>query len=103
MTIRNALISSTIAISCLAAAAYADAAKAEGLNPYQPVPAASSETFDHGHGTYCSNRPLGALWSCEAPKLTGGGTGTGTPDPTSAEKQAAQQAAQHTPCPGPKS
>jgi len=82
MNYRKAFISSTIALSCYAAAAFADAKADE--NPYTPEPAASTETADHGQGTYCSTRPLGAFWSCEAPDMSSNGYGegdkTGLPD-----------------------
>lgn len=64
MDYRKALISSTIAIACYAAAAHADA-KADSLNPYLPVPAASTETADHGAGTYCRIGLTIPAWTCD--------------------------------------
>ena len=59
----KAYIAIPIALSCYLGAAYADAAKADPGNPYHPVPAASSETPDHGRGTYCSKVPV--IGTCE--------------------------------------
>lgn len=60
------------ALSLLATAGLLDQARADDGNPYTPEPQPSTEG---SYGPYCSIRPLGALWSCEAPKLTGGGPG----------------------------
>lgn len=57
MNVRHALISSTIAISCLAAAAYADAAKAmDNGNPYLPtiVQSDGATPMKVSDAAYCS-------------------------------------------------
>lgn len=72
MNVRHFLLSSTIAISCLAAAAYADAAKADGVNPYLPGNAAVVNPINPAD--YCSIQPIGA-WTCQQAEYFQGGGG----------------------------
>lgn len=82
-------LSITFALCTLAGASVLDAARADdSANPYLPKPAASSETSDHGQGTYCRIGNMIPGWTCDQELSTGGGYGTGTPDPSSKDKQA---------------
>lgn len=79
MNYRKALISSTIVIACYAAAAHADA-RADDLDVIRhTVPAASTETADHGQGTYCRIGNTIPGWTCDQELSANGGTGTTGP------------------------
>lgn len=64
-------LSITFALSMLAGAGILDAARADD-NPFTPEPSASTETADHGQGSYCSFGAGITGYSCAAPDLTGG-------------------------------
>lgn len=62
------------ALSLLATAGLLDSARADD-NPYHPTPAASTETSDHGQGTYCRIGLSIPGWTCDQALSASGGPG----------------------------